>query len=406
MEIYQQIDFSIPPSKRYGMATKEEVRAAIRFALPELFDLLDDTMQEITLLQRAFFTGIENQAASIIGNHALNDFDSLIDSIVSGNGRDGARASRSLYEHLVNYCEVTASTIANERYIAHRSITAITLSDLPHGLPLLKGAELRKEKNRRKKLKRENLAQAAQAVRDFGRRFNADWAERNLRERARAHGYEQHYDVYKLLSQVTHGSCGGTLGTHADVEGRTVHRIGPSLDLAIFSYLEGLTFFRAFAHEVGKSGAVNTSPLVESINKLIEGWPAYRAALQAIDKAIWPSSPPPPPIAIMALYPNGRIRWFYFEPVLNIMRRALKPAGSEKLEEDFRTHATESNLKYLDNQGGKPMTCSVAGVILTPAPGSKWFKANSVLMSRETPMADWLDGAPKPLPGIPRQDHT
>ncbi|MFJ8659300.1 DUF5677 domain-containing protein [Streptomyces sp. NPDC093795] len=402
MHRYQGVDFTGPPSQRYGVAQKEEVRNAIKDSMPDLYEMLDTTIEEVVLLQRAFFTGIENQAAGTIGNHALNDFDSLIDSLVSGNGRDAAHACRSLYEHLINYCEVTTSDIAQQRYIAHRSITAITLARISHGTSQLKGLELKREKNRIKKLQRDNSISAAQSIASFGSRFHADWSERNLRDRARAHGYEHHYDTYKLLSQVTHGSSGGILGTHSLIQGFTVHRIGPSLDLAIFAYLEGLRFFRHFVSEVGKNDLIDTTSLIISLDHLIAFWPTYRRSLHAIDRDLWPATPPPPPIAIMALYPNGRIRWFYLEPVLNIMKRALKPAEHEYWEEKFSEYVAEINLSDVANQDGRPITCSVAGVTLVPSPGSKWFKASAVLMERETPMADWLDGAPRAAPGAQR----
>lgn len=115
---------------------------------------------------------------------------------------------------------------------------------------------------------------------------------------------------------MTHGSCGGVLGNYASISGATVHRTGPSLDLAVLSYLEGFTFFLDFAKEVESRQKIETRQLITSLNKLISYWPTYRLALQTIDKRLWQSSPPPRPTPIMALYPNGRIRWFYWEPAL------------------------------------------------------------------------------------------
>lgn len=106
-------------------------------------------------------------AAAIVGNHAFNDFDGFIDSLFSGDGRSAARVSRSLYEHLVNYCEVMSSKNAAERYLAHRAVTADLLGDRTQGLPYLKGAQQKRERSRLAKLKRDSLKDLKSALAKF-----------------------------------------------------------------------------------------------------------------------------------------------------------------------------------------------------------------------------------------------
>ncbi|MFF4706041.1 DUF5677 domain-containing protein [Streptomyces sp. NPDC001288] len=341
-------------------------------------------LESLDVVTRRFFTEANSESGAIIGNHALNDFDSLIDFLLDGDGRNAARVTRSLYEHLINYCEVTADSVSSERYLAHRAVTANLLGGMVRGTPLLGGPELKKEQNRLKKLSRDSARDLANVLARFGKRFRADWSEKSLRDRAAAHGYERHYDVYRVLSQVTHGSCGGVLGTYADVKGKPVHRVGPSLGLAIVAYLEGISFFRDFVREIDKREGHDTGELVACLNRLIAYWPKYRKALTAIDRMIWPNVPPPPPVAIMAIYGSGRVRWFYWEPALKLMKPAVPPDDAEWIEERLKEKIKSEGIK-LEGPDGKPFTTAVTGVNVTPKPESDWFKADAILVGEARP---------------------
>jgi hypothetical protein len=386
---YQEVDFSVPPSERSGIVLKAEIRDIISYALPDLKPLIADMLEALHVVGRRFFTEANSEAGVIIGNHALNDFDSLIDFLLSGDGRNAARTARSLYEHLINYCEVMGSPASSERYLKHRAVTADLLGGMIRGVPLLRGPELKRERNRLKKLRRDSARDLADGLSRFGRKFRADWSEKSLRDRAATHGYERHYDVYRLLSQVTHGSCGGVLGTYMDVKGKPVHRVGPSLDLAALAYLEGISFFRDFVREIEKREGDDTSDLVTSLNRLIGYWPWYRKAIAAIDRMIWPENPPPSPTAIMAIYGSGRVRWFYWEPVLQMMKPAIPPDGAEWMEEQLKEKIRRDGIQ-LEGPDGKPFTSAVAGVSVTPKPDSDWFKADAILVGKVQPKVVWL----------------
>ncbi|WP_327696949.1 DUF5677 domain-containing protein [Streptomyces sp. NBC_00459] len=387
---YSEVDFSVPPSQRHGVALKGEILGNIKEKLPELSSLLSNALEELHIVTRRFFSETTNKSAAIVGNHAFNDLDSFIDCLLSGDGRSAARASRSLYEHLVNYCEVMSSPEAAERYLEHKVVTVDLLGNLIHRLRHLRGTQYKQERSRLTKLKRDTLHPLKDALARFGTRFRRDWSSRNLYERAAAYGYDTHYDTYRLLSQVTHGSCGGVLGSHAEIAGSTVHRTGPSLELAVLSYLEGFTFFREFAKEVGSRQTIDTRRLVEDIDSLLAYWPKYRQALTEIDKLFWPESPPPGPVAIMAIYPNGRARWFFWEPALNRMKPAHPPEESEWMEERFRQHIEGGNVEVPPNMDGRPITSAVSGVQVTPQEGSAWFTASGILAHTAKPAASWL----------------
>ncbi|WP_159027550.1 MULTISPECIES: DUF5677 domain-containing protein [unclassified Streptomyces] len=387
---YNEIDFRVPPSQRHGVAFKHEIIGNMRDRLPEFPSLLSNALEELHIVMRRFFTETTNQSAIIVGNHAFNDLDSFIDCLLSGDGRSAARASRSLYEHLVNYCEVMSSPKAAERYLKHRVVTADLLGNLTHGLQYLKGNQHKQERSRLAKLRRDSLQPLRESLVRFGKNFRRDWSSRNLYDRAAAHGHDTHYDTYRLLSQVTHGSCGGVLGSYASIEGRTVHRTGPSLELAILSYLEGFTFFREFAKEVGARQTIETRKLVDGLDSLLNYWPNYRQALTEVDGLVWPETPPPGPIAIMAVYPNGRVRWFFWEPALNRMKLAYPPEGAEWMEARFRQHIDAGNIEIPADMEGRPITSAISGVQVTPREGSAWFAASGILTHSAKPETPWL----------------
>ncbi|MEU5753506.1 DUF5677 domain-containing protein [Streptomyces sp. NPDC047829] len=387
---YGGVDFSVPPSKRHGVAVKGEIVDNMNRRMPEFPALLIDALEELHIVTRRFFSETTNQSAIIVGNHAFNDLDNFIDCILSADGRSAARASRSLFEHLVNYCEVMSSPKAAERYLEHAVVTADLLGNLTHGLHYLRGTPHKRERSRLAKLRRESLRPLKAALSKFGPHFRRDWSSRNLHDRAVAHGHDSHYDTYRLLSQVTHGSCGGVLGSHAAIAGQAVHRTGPSLELAVLAYLEGFTFFREFAREIDQRQHIETRKLVESLEALLRYWPRYRQVLTEIDALIWPESPPPGPVAIMALYAGDRIRWFFWEPGLNRMKLAYPPKGHEWLEERFRQHAHAGNIEIPPDMKGRPITSSVSGVQVTPQEGAQWFAASGILALGAQPAAPWL----------------
>ncbi|MFD7864109.1 DUF5677 domain-containing protein [Streptomyces sp. NPDC059783] len=393
---YAELDFSVPPSQRHGVAVGGELAANMRRRLPEFPDLLTAALEEVHIVTRRFFTETTNQSATVVGNHAFNDLDSFIDGLLSGDGRSAARAARSLFEHLVNYCEVMSSPEAAERYMEHKTVTADLIGNLTHGLHYLKGTPHKRERGRLAKLKRDSLQPLKEALSRFGTQFRRDWSSRNLYDRAAAHGHASHYDTYRLLSQVTHGSCGGVLGSRTAIAGQIVHRTGPSLELAVLSYLEGFTFFREFAREIGTRQHIEALNLIESIEALLSYWPKYRQALTEIDGLLWPESPPAGPIAIVAIYPNGRARWFFWEPALNRMKPAYPPAGCEWMEDRFREYVRAGNVEIPANMEGRPITSAVSGVQVTPQTASQWFTASGILAPGATPatpsLAPWLIG--------------
>ncbi|MFF4729286.1 hypothetical protein ACFY3M_28825 [Streptomyces mirabilis] len=166
---FGEVDFNVPASKRQGLAFKGEIRATIKLRLPDFPNLFATVEEELHITVRKFFTETTNKSATIIGNHEFNDFDNLVDSLLTGDGRPAARASRSLYEHLVNYCEVASSPKAAERYLEHSAVTADLLGNITHGSRYLRGVTQKRERNRLAKLKRDALPRLRRDLRTSGR---------------------------------------------------------------------------------------------------------------------------------------------------------------------------------------------------------------------------------------------
>ncbi|MFB9594038.1 DUF5677 domain-containing protein [Streptomyces racemochromogenes] len=389
--MFQETDLSLSPSER-GFALRHEIRETLRQQLELLQPVMSHMLNELNIVIRTFFTEEENRAALIIGNHAFNDFQSLLDRLFEGEGRDASRATRSLYEHLVNYCEVKSNQESADRYLAHWAVTAELLGNLTRGIHLLKGAEHKKERTRLSRMRRDGAADLKAAIAKYSSRFKKDWSKRNLHDRAESHGYVTGYDVYRMLSQVTHGSAGGVLGTYADVTGRTVHRTGPSFDLAILAYLEGISFFRDFVREVEKRSSVNCSELVAALNKVISCWPLYRQSLQSLDRTLWPKTPPPGPVALLAMYPSGKMRWFYWDPIMKMMKLALPPDGADWMESQALEYLRSDNVHEGLVEKGKPYTVQINSVVVAPKPGTDWVKASAIFSSEPVQIPAWVTG--------------
>lgn len=382
--MFSRIDLSVPPSQRAGFSTGPEVAFHLKKILKPLEPLLESASISLLLTSRLYWPAINDEARSSIFNHAINDFTSLISRLEEGDGRNAARISRSLYEHLVNYCWVAAHDEGRERYIAHEAVTLDLISTMRRGVMLLSRVQRRRELHRLNKIERENRKGLQAAFVKYGPSFTKDWSAVNLRQRAEICGFGSSYDTYRLLSQVTHGSFGGTLGTRRDSQKLPVHRVGPSLELAVLSYPEGISFFRDLCRRIQILEGVDTVELVDSLNLLIGAWPVYKNACEALDRYLWPDEPPLQPAAILAFYPRGGTRWFRWEPEFAVITPASPPHNSGTLEGQARRHLQSSHPEaFSGTQDGKPITIGVHGVSLPVSSTCKWYPAESILQMPE-----------------------
>lgn len=250
------------------------------------------------------------QSAQLVVNQATNDLQDLVRDLWRGSGRSAARVARALYEHSVNFCEVSDNPTSADRYEAHATVAAQLEAGLEVGLHRLRGKEHKSARHALHKLGRDSKRRHDAALAQYGPSFRRDWAADNLRDRATRHGLDADYDAYRLLSAVLHGSAGGARGTVSSAYRAPVHRNGPSLELCVLAYHEGLRYFRHLAGELGKRHQdVDVAPLVAALDRLLGLWPAYRELMLAVDRRLWPTSAPAHPTAVLAVY-GHRFRWY------------------------------------------------------------------------------------------------
>jgi hypothetical protein len=196
------------------------LEAPARFAeilsesLPEARQRLDNCLTQLGFLVRSYFPAIEhNHAAATVANQAFNDFADLCYDLITCRGRPALRTARALFEHMVNYLDVSTDPEAQQRYEAHHAVAAQAEVDAEIGLNRLIGDEAKATRHALRKLGRESKQQYEEAIANYGNAFRARWAKTNLRDRANRHGLGNEYDFYRLASMVLHGSAGGVRGT-------------------------------------------------------------------------------------------------------------------------------------------------------------------------------------------------
>ncbi|MGR6998718.1 hypothetical protein ACU686_12365 [Yinghuangia aomiensis] len=131
-----------------------------------------------------------------------------------------------------------------------------------------------------------------------------------------------------------------------------MHRTGISLELAVLAYLEGTSFFRSFVTEASARHDRDGNALDAALAGMLAAWPTYRAVMQRIDDLIWPTTPPAGPMAVMGIFPNGRVRWYHHEPMYGKITLAqprttprTSSRNSKHVSGSFPTGATSATAK-------------------------------------------------------------
>lgn len=308
------------------------------------------------------------EAQGMILNHATNDVLILVEAVGRGSGRTAARTARAVFEHLIHYLEVEASAASAAQYEAHRHVTADQMSRRRIGLRRLKGKAAKREKNLLNDLGRKASTPLANAVSTYGPAFRRGWtAGTSLHDLAMKHGLSDEYESYRILSGVMHGSAGSLLGTRREAKGMVTHRLGPDLRLAPVSFHEGLTWWRRMLDELpnpprppGWNIGLRTATDV-----LLSEYPEIHATCQRLDNRGWPvGGSLPSGVAVLAVYPGGKCRWFLHE----IRSGALWPAELVGDEPAGFTETVSRLERDLPNSGGRPSTAAMLGVSVSVLP--------------------------------------
>jgi hypothetical protein len=261
-------------------------------SLPEACQRLDDCLTQLGLLVRSYFPAIEhNHAAATVANQSFNDFADLCYDLITCRGRPALRTARALFEHMINYLDVSTDPEAQQRYEAHHAVAAQVEADAAIGLNRLIGDEAKATRHALRKLRRESKRQYDEAIASYGNAFKARWARTDLRDRANRHGLGKEYDFYRLASMVLHGSAGGARGTLSAAYFAPVHRTGPALQLCPPAYLKGLSYFRTFIEHAGTmTPEGTTNRVIDALTNALAIWPEYWRILTKLDDRTWPSA--------------------------------------------------------------------------------------------------------------------
>ncbi|MDF0515566.1 DUF5677 domain-containing protein [Agromyces sp. H3Y2-19a] len=358
---------------------------------PSLFETLSsDVATDVTtwrqLLQlapAALYPVLGSDASRLIMTAVINDIVALVAHVDRCDGRSAAHCARALFEHLINALDIESSaTNTPQRYVDHRVVTQEQVSRHRWYLPLLKKVARKKETARLDKLGRGMARSVEEVVGAYGSGFRRGWADGTLKNRADAHGRGEHYDGYRILSAVIHGSSGAMAGIVRDVKGVPVHRIGMDLDLAATAYIEGLRSAREyFTHLATITDRPEAEQMRENTMRLLGHAEAVRAGLARIDRQLWPTEPLPPPMTVLAIHPGGRERWWIYYPQTETMVRAQEP--DEPLPPEVDTVRERVRSKDVRGVEGRPVTVIVDAVNVKPIQSARPIPAGSIMTPPE-----------------------
>lgn len=370
-------DWTHPDSAGHQFSDPFE-SSSVTFA-PHLVDRLPEeaaeTLDEATPLlmfnSSPLYQVVGGGAFAMVLTAATNDVLALLRHVNDLDGRSAAHAARALFEHAVTIHDLYEHGGPNPptRYEAHQHVTRRYVAQRRWWLTLLPAKQRRQEEVRLDRMRREADAALSQVPYPASQ-FQRQWHEGNIFDRATRHGLADGYDGYRILSAVIHGSSGGLGGVMRQIDGRLVHRVGWDLDLVAIAYSEGLWAWREFARKLYKETARDeAATLIQVADELLTRLPEMRTTLVTIDKHLWPKDAPVAPMAMLALYGQGRkIRWFLCDHRTSSAIPAHAPAGKMP-QMDFLL--AQARTFDHDAYGGRPMTVFVADVIVTPVSGAK-----------------------------------
>ncbi|GAB3583104.1 hypothetical protein GCM10027579_13690 [Calidifontibacter terrae] len=254
------------------------------------------------------------------------------------------------------------------RYLDHSAVHHQKLAKIDTGAHLSKEARKR-EATKRDRLRGRTLAAYEAAIGKWKSGFGRGWSDRSLRDMATVVGLEaDNYDAYGVLSGATHGSVGGLDGAIRDIEGNRVHRFGPDLELSSLAFLLGVQWWREFARSMPKTEAAQRA--VTTADELLDCYEELLGETRRLDNEWWPTRPPNRRQAILAVWPNGKTRWYLLDQVASTMRIAHPPENQPDLDwlEGRIAEAQEyaARRTYAGAQQGRPLSLSVAGVVVKP----------------------------------------
>lgn len=333
----------------------------------------------LTFNAAALYDKLPHQGQRHILTAAKNDTLALVRLIDSLEGRAAAGLARANFEHLVNFRDVTAaSDNTSERYLDHRHAVAAKMSERRWHLDLLDSKSRRKERNRLDGLAHRAKRPLLEAAKRYGPGFKNGWAKGTLRDRAKAHKVDYLYPGYSGLSGVIHGSSGGLTGLVRDVEGVSVHRTGPDLELTALAYEEGFASFNELATTLRSiTGLPHADEIAQRAANVLHGIPEIRNALAKLDRKMQPRVPGIPALVmVLLIHPSLKHRWI----VQDTRNAIVCVAEAPNPEPDISDLLNEAQGHPFELYNNRPMSSFFPQLPAHPKPGASWFPATGVLI--------------------------
>jgi hypothetical protein len=253
---------------------------------------------------------------------AANDFRDLLFDVATGRGRPAIRGARTLFELHVAALDVTGDEELAARWLDHYPASGVAEAELRLLEQRTLGNARRALVHRMNKLRRESAQEMKAASVRWGPGFARTWHPRNLKDRARAHGLDEHYAFYRFASAPVHGSMAAMRGLSREVRGTDVVRIGSAVSLAPVAALYGTWSMQRLVAvaETFVGGQLNTASL--ALERLDETWPEFYEEMVALDRDAWPAAPPDNAGALLVLTEQFRAEWYEYFPNQRRARRA------------------------------------------------------------------------------------
>lgn len=350
----------------------------------EARDYLSAYVQLVGRSTEYWYREVESNAAMVI-NHAVNDLLILVGAVQDGSGRTAARTARAMFEHLLHYLEISQNPAKGEQYAEHRHVTAEQLARRAIGLDRLAPKVSRRERARLDAMARRAKRPLAAAVAQYGPRFRSRWtAQDGVFDLAKRHDLEDDYDSYRILSAVLHGSAGALLGTRKIVSGQITHRVGPDLALLPLAYFLGVTWWCALIAQLptplrAPGWSIDFSSATDI---LLDIYPDLFDGSRRVDNKLWPRTPVPGSrVAVIAVYPGKKVRWFLHDLRTNAMWPA-EPVG--EVPDWVATVADREGVDdQLQHSGGRPVTFAAMGLEVKAIDGRRPVPAEAILLPHD-----------------------
>lgn len=338
----------------------------------ELRHTIEAYRYELPRLAGGVYKHVDDEAAQLIFTAAVNDAQAVVRHVDEFDGRSAALRARTLFEHLLNLCDVMDSaTNTGERYLQHRWVVQDLEARRRDHLQVIQPERVQQETRRLDALARKARAPLSRAIAAYSRDYLRGWAAGPVRRRAELYGLEDAYDGYRLLSAAVHGASGSLGGVTRRIDGQAVHRTGNDLQLSSVAWWEGLVWFYELLKRLDERWPNGEAKeMAEGTATLLWAWPTVRTALRRQDEKIWPKTAPPVPGVGVVIHPR-RERWYYYRPdqdvVIPIDTPDPLPTGlPERIQAARDLLARFEGGAYVD----RPPLIPVSGILEGPRTGT------------------------------------